>query len=560
MDHHAFDPPGETHSGGPAASDPAADDDLDFSGDDLPVFNLDDQPRPEDLDGADGMSSIEAPDASPSPAPLSPQGAQERIAALESALADREAQLAALSERPSAPAPSEAVVMVEQQRQQIERLTAQIAALKLTTDVDEVRRRSQRIAELSEALRRVGADSDEAQETIDLNQRLAELNVEVGRMRLEAEQAKVAAEQAHEQLQLQVAGTAAGWTDQALAASREAKIAALQARVDGLEVDLSQRPAPAPAQPQEAPPPAADPAKEAALQKRIEQLEHALNEARSAPRGPAGPRTTRAAAPASHKDVELRTKHVSQMNEQRQRLNLMHAQLKAAEKKMKRRWARPHAVVVLGWMVAGTATFAAASWMLASRYFPAVICASVDLVAKTPPGKTLSAEQSAGWQTWHAGMITDSRFQMTLAKRMGERRLDRYDNPKAFSQWLSEDLTVDTSHRGRITLTLAGTSKHEVTQFLDILAITLASVSARQVGNRSDGAPAQVQGQRKERGHLRFATVNPVAIVDHRLSIAGGIFGVLMSACIVLFRRIHRSALKKRRIVTDDLLDTSLFS
>ena len=52
MDHHTFDPPGETHSGGPAASDPAADDDLDFSGDDLPVFNLDDQPRPEDLDGA----------------------------------------------------------------------------------------------------------------------------------------------------------------------------------------------------------------------------------------------------------------------------------------------------------------------------------------------------------------------------------------------------------------------------------------------------------------------------------------------------------------------------
>ena len=212
MDHHAFDPPG------------GDDDLLDSSGDDAPVFNVDDQPLPEDaaldLEGADGRTSIEASDASPSPAPLSPQGAQERIAALESALADRDAQLAALSERPSAPAPSEAAVMVEQQRQQIERLTAQIAALKLSTDVGEVRRRSQRIAELSEALRRVGADSDEAQETIDLNQRLGELNVEVGRMRLVAEQAKVAAEQAQEQLQLQVASTAAGWTDQAVAASR----------------------------------------------------------------------------------------------------------------------------------------------------------------------------------------------------------------------------------------------------------------------------------------------------------------------------------------------------
>ncbi len=561
MDHHAFEPPGETHLGGAAAPQPPAGDDLlDIGGDGEPVYNLDDQPLSKDP----ALDLEEAAGLTPRDPPASPKGLQERIAELESALADREAQLAALSGRTPLPAPTEAAMMVDQQRQQIERLTAQIAALKLSTDGAEMLRRSQRIAELSEALRRVGGDSDEDQETIDLSQRLGELNVEVGRRRLEAEQAMVAAEAARRQLEITTAGTVAGWADHEKAASREAKIAALEAQVEGLGVELSKQ-TQLHAQPQEASPaPPADPAKEAALQKRIGELEHALTEARAAAEAPAASTTTRrtskATAAAAHKDVELRTKHVSQMNEQRQRLATMHAQLKAAEKKMKRRWARPRAAVVVGWMVGGTAMLAGASWMIASHYSPAVISASVDLVAKTPARRSLSAEDSANWQKWHAGMINDPRFHLTLAKRMAERRLDKYDDPEAFSRWLSDDLTVDASHHGRITLTLAGTSKHEVTQFLDILAITLASVSNRQVGNRSDGASAELQGERKVRGRLRFSTLNPVAILDHRRYVAGAIFGVLMSACIVLFRRVHRSLLKKRRIVTDDLLNASLLS
>ena len=160
----------------------------------------------------------------------------------------------------------------------------------------------------------------------------------------------------------------------------------------------------------------------------------------------------------------------------------------------------------------------------------------------------MSEEDTAKWQTWHSALLIDKNFHRTLAKRLADRRLDRYKDPIALARRLRDDLTVDAAQPGVMTLTLAGTDRGEITAILDTLATTFARESSRQAGKRSDGARTVVRGERKEAGRTRYASINPVPIRDKRLLYAGVIFAVGSAIGLGAVMTIGRRLLQAKRI------------
>ncbi|MCH8165426.1 MAG: hypothetical protein IH889_07445 [Planctomycetes bacterium] len=260
---------------------------------------------------------------------------------------------------------------------------------------------------------------------------------------------------------------------------------------------------------------------------------------------------TRGRARRARTDPEQAQRRIKQdqaVENQRRRLVEIRESLAAAERKMQRKWARPRAVVTFSWLAVSLAVVAIASGLAANHFFPAMVAASVDVEAEARSGLPFSDEDAAKWQTWHSALLIDKNFHRTLAKRLADRRLDRYKDPVALAQRLRDDLTVDAAQPGVMTLTLAGTDRGEITAILDTLATTFARESSRQAGKRSDGARTVVRGEHKEAGRTRYASINPVPIRDQRLLYAGIIFGVGSMIGLGVVMTIGRRLLQAKRI------------
>lgn len=267
-----------------------------------------------------------------------------------------------------------------------------------------------------------------------------------------------------------------------------------------------------------------------------------LAKVRQASRGRAGRART------DPEQAQRRIQQDQALENQRRRLVEIRESLAAAERKMRRKWARPRAVVTFSWLVVSLAVVAIASGLAANQFFPAMVAASVDVEAEARSGLPFSEEDAARWQTWHSALLIDKNFHRTLAKRLADRRLDRYKDPVALAQRLRDDLTVDADQPGVMTLTLAGTDRGEITAILDTLATTFARESSRQAGKRSDGARTVVRGERKVAGRTRYASINPVPIRDQRLLYAGVIFAVGSTIGLLAVMTIGRRLLQAKRI------------
>ena len=455
---------------------------------------------------------------------------------------------------------SQATAVIEQQKHEIERLTGQVAALRFSGDAQEMHRRAQRIAELTDALRQARGQTASDPDTAAMEQQMAELNAEVGRVRLEAEQAKVSCEEARRQLEAHAATAAAQHVEQAKLTAQEAEIAALATQVQQLQAQLQlaqSAPPPAPAQPD-------DSAQQAlgeqiatqereldAARTRIGQLEHELTQARTSAPAAQQP-SSRSSAPKSDDDLQQKVKLMRELAEQRQQMAQQRAYLAAAEKEMVKKWARPKSVVTFGWLVGLALFVGVVSWLLAGRYFPPKLTASVVLEAKPESRLDFSLEQAANWSAWHAEMLTDRNFARTLAKRMDERRLPEWSDPKVLAERLVEDVTIDSTELGRVTLTAAGFGKVQLRQWLDIVATTMAAESNRQIGKRSDDARALVLGERHEGGRIEYSVLNPGKLRDVRLFVAAPLFCVLMFGTLTGIRRIYRALLGVKRLMQRD--------
>jgi hypothetical protein len=421
----------------------------------------------------------------------------EQVEQLQEALDNRDEE-----EEPPVPAPppdSAGAEMIERQRKQIERLTEQLTALNAGADPKDVQRRDARIAELEEEIEelREGAGKQGVSKLVaGFGGALRQVRGKKSSGDAEevAELEERIAELELECQQLREAAQRGGDGDGSGGGSGDdtEEVAALRARVAQLEKNP----------------------------------------------GAAG--------------GELRSKVETEFRQKWDELKLRQDALKATEKKMKRQWARPQAVIVFGWLAGLALVVAIVSWFLAGRFFPPTIAASVNIEAKTRTGVPVEEEEKADWQDVHTAMLTNEAFHKTVAKRLGDQRYDDYKDPDELSELLAEDLTVDSPKPGAITLTLAGKNKHETAAVLDTLATTLATWSSQQAGKRGDGAIAIVRGERRDAGQVHYASINDTPIESRRPIGALIIFVVGFMLSFLMITRISQGLLKAKSAMEED--------
>jgi chromosome segregation ATPase len=257
-------------------------------------------------------------------------------------------------------------------------------------------------------------------------------------------------------------------------------------------------------------------------------------------------------AKLSHADIERQAAQMRHLEQQRMELNALKKMLAVAERKMIRRWARPRAVIVVGWLVIIAVIAAAGSWVATNHYFPAVISASATLEAERDGKDELTTEEARAWQEWHTDLITDQEFLKTLAKRMRERRIEAYGDPQVIQNRLVSDLTIDAAEPGELTLTLAGTHPERLTAFLDVLVSTVELESSRQIRSRPGTVRAEVQEQIGDDGQFHASLVNPAPIKDERLGLAAPIFGAAFFALLLLVAVVYLRLTRVKREFDDD--------
>ena len=376
---------------------------------------------------------------------------------------------------------AEAGAAVQQQRQRIAELTNQLAQYKVASDPEQLRQKDQRIEELVEALRQARGQSAGDQSAADSEARIHELITANDQLRIEAERAAIEAQEAWRQLEQQGHGPTQGDGD-----ANEAQILAAKAQ------HLQRR------------------------RVRLARMRRALR-SRTRPQSDA-------AVPES---------------DQTEQIAELRNALAVSERELIRKWARPSAVMTLGWFTLLAISVAGVSWFGADHFVPATVSASVTFEAKTSSGQQLSSEEAESWRVWHTELLTDTGFTNTLVQRLADRRLDRFADPEVLRQRLQADLTIDAMEDGLMTVSLAGTDRPQITALLDTLATTLVSESSRRMSKRG-GPHAVVKGGTSKGGRVTYATINPVPIRDARLKYAAYIFGGFFPVCLFLIMVIYR--------------------
>ncbi len=201
----------------------------------------------------------------------------------------------------------------------------------------------------------------------------------------------------------------------------------------------------------------------------------------------------RKAAPANQgrsvEEQETRAAAMEALHRKREQLVQQREVLAQTERTMQRRWAKPRAVTVVGWLMLIACIHAAASWFMTDQFFAGERTASATIEPRS--GANLSGDRLEQWQQWHVELISDHAFLQTLARRAGERRLDDYASANALGRYLEQHLTIMPDPSGALVLTLAGTDNWQTAAVLDVLVTTIAAQSSRHAQQRGDQAPCR---------------------------------------------------------------------
>lgn len=492
-----------------------------------------------------------------------------------------------------------AIAMVDQQHEQIDRLTKQLAEATLKSDPEEIQRRDARIEQLTEALRQARGQNVNDVGVAEVEHRNAALEAEIAQLRLNLQNAEIAAEQARKQLEQSAGDQGAQTVQDASMAENAAKVAALTAEIErlhaqaaaDLEAQLATRLEAQSKRHRDAADAAhqADEKTIAELRNRIEGLEGELRDAQTAAsKGGADQNLVsqklrkkaeqitavaehlrrrksrlakmrallvkRAASDekASSSGGEMRLEAVQRMEMERSHLAEARQALAMTERAMVRKWARPKAVVVLACVFLLAAACAGAAWLATDHFFPATISASAALEARTSDHSKITGDAAESWRTWHTQLLEDDSFRQTVAKRMAERRIEGWSDPAALAQRMKSDLTVDADDDGMLVLTLAGTDEDELKAALDVITSTVMTESSRQSSRRGDNCPAVATEERREEGQVRFARINDLALRDERLQHALPIFGGMFAVTLVLILVIYTQLARAKRLFDQD--------
>ncbi len=458
-----------------------------------------------------------------------------------------------------------AMAMVEEQKQQIQALTTEVAQLKVQGAPDELAKKDDRIKSLTEALRQARGQTAGQQDLSQLEQSNAELCEELEGTKIALHEAQIAMEQAKKQIAERSADSDSEHINDARVSELEATHAALKAQLDEAtlrEQTVSER-----------------------YEDRISELQDDLDHAQSAINCGDGTESgmikelrdkakringvavhlrrrrkrlgqvrqlleskTRASSTTGAVDLEQHSRQLRSIEDERQQLTELRTVLEASERKMIRKWAHSKAVFACLWLLVIGTAMAGVSWAITEHFHPAVRSATVTLEAKGTTHSTLDADQNATWAGWHKDLLKNETFTRTLSRRMGDRRFEKYRNPQAVADRIARDLTIDSSVPGALALTLVGTDPAETEAFLNLLTATVISESARSTGKHPDGAKAIAPHQTSDGTGIRYATLSSTPVSDERLTKALPIFGGALAGALLLIAMTYAWLSRAKRV------------
>ncbi|MHC4991951.1 MAG: coiled-coil domain-containing protein [Planctomycetota bacterium] len=217
---------------------------------------------------------------------------------------------------------------------------------------------------------------------------------------------------------------------------------------------------------------------------------------------------------------ECVNKAISKVRTQQLHVEEVRKLLVASEKQMIRKWARNRSVLTGCALMVVATMLGIGAWHAADKLFPSRTGASITMRMNAADRAGLSEEQMQQWQRWHASLLYDEEYIAAAAARMVDRLLP-YATAEAVSALAVNQLAVDTGRAGELTLSIAQEEPETARAIIDVLSGLLVEESRQRVTARGEQIPMiQPQVTESDEPAIRVYTVE-----DRRIQYAGSIFG-----------------------------------
>ena len=218
---------------------------------------------------------------------------------------------------------------------------------------------------------------------------------------------------------------------------------------------------------------------------------------------------------AAQNGLQRRHADCEMVLQNRVRLAELARELARAEKKVTAGKARSGAAVAVLYMVATLGVLALMSWEVSKRVWPGTYIARA-IRAAAAARRSPKPEDLAAWQKDHADMLSDPRLIELAAQRMQQRGLVSLGSPAELGSRLKQDMYVQSSKPGSLTVELRGEGAEKTALVLDTLVTSFKSVSDQARDERSNDIGVTI---------AQAATPGAEPLMDKRLEKAGEVFG-----------------------------------
>ncbi len=190
-------------------------------------------------------------------------------------------------------------------------------------------------------------------------------------------------------------------------------------------------------------------------------------------------------------------------------------QLARAEKKITASKARSGAGAAVLYLAATLGIIAVMSWEVSKRVWPGTYIARAVLEADV--GRRIpKPEDLAAWQKDHGEMLSDPRLMEVAAQRMSQRGLTLLGTPGELASRLRQDMYVQSSKPGSLTVELRGEGAEKTALVLDTVVTAFKSVADQARDERTNDMGVTI---------AQAAAAGNEPLFDKRLEKAGGVFG-----------------------------------
>ncbi|MBY0312955.1 MAG: hypothetical protein K2W85_12865 [Phycisphaerales bacterium] len=238
---------------------------------------------------------------------------------------------------------------------------------------------------------------------------------------------------------------------------------------------------------------------------------------------------------AAQNAIQKRHAECEMVLQQRQKLTQMAQQLSKIEKRVGGAKARTGAAAAVLYIVATLGILAFMSWHISSKIWPGTYV--VKAVVEAESGRrTPAADDLAAWRSDHEQMIKDPRFAEFAAERMFRRGLTASPAAAELSNLLKNDLYIQSSKPGALSVELRGEGAERTTLTLDTIMTALKSFSDTGRDQRANDIGLTV---------AQAAAAGAEPLMDKRLEKAGAVLaGAALAAGLaglIIWSRLVRA-------------------